>query len=129
MVTNRIGRGFKIPLNRIRPTLVMRAMPRKASLALTILTTLPVRAGIGSDPNIAVAAFHDGEVVRRTIDVSVCAVAELEQRLGSPLPVCAPFGVAGETHADFFEGGVDGEMLTGVDVGWVGLLEHFEGWC
>jgi len=126
MVADRISRTSILSLIRVRPALVQRALPREASLTKTLLGALTVWDGIRADANITVTALHDGKVVSRTLLASILAVAKLEKSLGLPLPGSAPFGVAGEAHAEVFQGSGDCEHLFRLDVGRRRAFEHLE---
>lgn len=119
VVANRISRATIINLIRVGPALIQRAFPRKTSLTKTLLGALTVVDGIRSNADIFIAALHDRKVVSCAVLASILAVAKLEKSLRLPLSGSAPFGVAGEAHAEIFEGGGDFEHFLGSDVGWL----------
>ena len=121
MITNRIRGAPHIHLIRVRPPLIRSTVPWETNLPLT----LAVR-GPSPNPNIAIRALHDAQIIRGAVLPAVLGVAELEQGLGIPLPGGAALGVAGEAHAGVVEGGGDGDRLAWGDVSGVGALEHLE---
>jgi hypothetical protein len=125
-VADRVSRTSILSLIRVRPALVQRALPGEASLAGTLIGALAVWDRVSADTNIAIAALHDGEVVSRTVLAGILTVAKLEKSLSLPLASSAPFGVAGETHAEVFEGSGYSDHLLGRDVRWLGAFEHLE---
>ena len=122
MITHRIGRAPNIDLIGMRPPLIRPTIPGKTDLPLT----RPIRRP-RPNPNIAVRALHDRQIVRRPVVPGIGGIPELEQGLGVPLPGGAALGVAGQAHAGVVEGGLDVDRLAGGDVGGVGALEHLEG--
>lgn len=126
MITNRISRRPISHLIRVRPPLIKRTIPRETSLTRTIPRPLPVRNGIDAHSNIAITALHDGQIVRRPFLSGILAVAELEEGLRFPLSADAPFGVAGEAHAEVFERRGERRVLLGREVGGFAALEHLE---
>lgn len=132
LITNRIRRRPQIHLLRIRPPLLRRTIPRKTSLTHTTLRTpFPIRQRINSNSNIRIRSRHDRSIICCSSQilsrVRNIRVAEFEKCLRVPLAGCAPFGVAGETHAGFEVGGGDGGGGFGGDVYGRGFLEHGEG--
>lgn len=126
MIADRIGRTSHIDLIGVSPTLLSRAVPRRTGLDGTSTTSPSIGDGEDADSNVGVAPLHQREIVRGTFDSHVLAVSELEERLVLPLPGCAPFGVAGETHARGLKGSHDGFGALGGDVDGSGLFEHLE---
>lgn len=119
IVADRISRATIINLIRVRPALIQRAFPRETSLTKTLLGALTVVDGIRSNTDIFVAALHDRKVVSCAVLASILAVTKFEKGLCLPLSGCAPFGVAGEAHAEVFEGSGDFKHFLGSDVGWL----------
>jgi hypothetical protein len=124
--TNRISRTPILSLIRISPPLIQRTLPRKTSLTKTLLRALPIRDRIRANANILITTLHNRKVVSRTVLTSILTIPKLKQSLCLPLACCAPFGVAGEAHAEVFEGSGDSKHLLGFDVGWVRAFEHLE---
>jgi len=125
-IANRISRTPILSLIRISPALIQRTLPRKTSLTKTLLRTLPIRNRIRADANILITILHNRKVVSSPILTSILTISKLEKSLCLPLARSAPFGVAGEAHAEVFEGSGDFEHLFGFDVGWVRAFEHLE---
>lgn len=124
MVADRISRTANVYLVRIRPTLRRWAIPREARLAGALLGAPTVRDRVDTDANIAIATFHDGEIIRSAIFAGILAVAELEKCLCFPLAGGAPFCVTGETHTKVFKGRSDGEFLLWGKVCWLRTFDH-----
>lgn len=125
-IANRISRTPILSLIRISPPLIQRTLPRKTSLTKTLLRALPIRDRIRANANILITTLHNRKVVSRTVLTSILTIPKLKQSLCLPLACCAPFGVAGEAHAEVFEGSGDSKHLLGFDVGWVRAFEHLE---
>jgi hypothetical protein len=83
--------------------------------------------GVHSNANIALAAFHDGEIVSGALEAVVCAVAELEEGLWGPLTGGTQLSMTGKTHANALVRGRDGLRLALCDGNGVAGLEHLEG--
>lgn len=126
VVADRISRAAIFDLIRVGPALIQRAFPREASLTKTLLGALSVRDGIRANADVFVAALHDRKVVSSTVLASILAVAEFEKGLCLPLSGSAPFGVAGEAHAEISEGSGDCEHFLGLDVRRLRAFEHLK---
>jgi hypothetical protein len=83
--------------------------------------------GVDGHSDVGRDAVHDGDVVGGAFEAVVRAVAEFEESLGFPDAGEAPFGVAGEAHADALVGGGDGVGLVLADGDGVADLERLEG--
>ena len=81
---------------------------------------------VHGNANIALAAFHDREVVSRALEAIVLAVAKFEEGLFGPLAASAPFGVTRKTHADAVVGSCNGLCLVRPNADRVASLEHLE---
>jgi len=126
MVADSIGRASLVDLVRIGATLRSRAVPGSTGLDGTPATSPAIGDGEDANANVLVATSHDGEIVSRSLNTCVCAVAELEESLVVPLPRGTPLGVTGEAHAGGLERSHDGLGAFGGDVDGCGLLDHLE---
>lgn len=123
LVAYGVGRRSLIDLVRSSPALARRAIPREARFRRAGSITAD---GVRTNANIAIAAFHHGEVVSGALFASVGAVAEFKESLRAPLAAGAPFGMSGQAHTLRVEGRVDNCGLTGRDVSGLRLLQHLE---
>lgn len=126
VIANGVSRAAILDLVWVSPALIKRALPREARLAQALLRPFAVGDGVDADANVAVAAFHDGEVVSSAVFAGILAVAELDKGLGLPLPSSAPFCVTREADAKILVRSSDGVHLLWGDVDRLRAFEHLE---
>lgn len=128
MVAHGISRAASQVLGRVGPGLRRIALAGvSADLAGAVLAVSAAgQLRVSSEADVGLAALHHGKVVSGALHAVVLAVAELEEGLGSPLAANAPFGVAGEAHAEALVGSGDGLSAVGVNADGLALLEHLK---
>lgn len=106
------GRVSSIALQRVRPSLVRRAVLGSAALDSAVLIR-------GFDLNARADVAHQGQIVSGSLHAVGVGVAVLEHSLGQVLRGDGQVGFGGETHAD--------AVVVGGDVGGAGWLDDMRG--
>jgi len=118
VVADGISRAAILYLILVRPALIERTIGGRAEFAWT-------RGVLGIDCEAVVAA-HDGEIVGGALNAVECTVAELEERLRSPLGCGGLVGRARDAHANALVRGLESAVGACWDVDGLGDGVHGE---